>query len=62
MIGVLNLLRNVKFGIGVRQHNKKIFRTLFAQKHVECKKTQGEDKPGNVHDKACWGQGMGVFS
>jgi hypothetical protein len=29
MIGVLNLLRNVKFGIGVRQHNQKKFDNSF---------------------------------
>ncbi len=51
-----------KFGIGVRQHNQKKITTLFAQNYVECKKTQGEDKPENVQDKACWGQGKAIFS
>jgi hypothetical protein len=63
MIRVLNLLRNVKFRIDVRQqHNQKIIYNSFCTElRVECKKTQGEDKPGNVHDKSLLGTGNGCI-
>jgi hypothetical protein len=45
MIGVLNLLRNVKFGIGVRQHNQNKIYNSFCTELCRMQKDKEKTSP-----------------